>query len=106
MSYNADMPEYALILTILLVVTVFLHTYFKVKIYKSRIHFVALNGIILLVGIIWDNFAIARGHWSFGEQFLLGPRLGFMPIEEYGFAIIVVYFCLVVYKITEKRFNR
>lgn len=99
------MPEYALILIILLLVTVSLHTYTRVKVYSSRAQFITLNCIIILVTIVWDNFAIARGHWSFNPQFLLGPRIWYMPIEEYGFSFVVVYFCLVVYKVLEKRFK-
>jgi hypothetical protein len=40
---------------------------------------------------------------SFADEFLLGPRIGLLPIEEYGFFIIVAYFVLVVYKSIEKR---
>ncbi|MBI3380100.1 lycopene cyclase domain-containing protein [Candidatus Gottesmanbacteria bacterium] len=99
------MPEYAFILLLLLFITVLLHHRYKVKIYKSRAHLIATNIILLIVGILWDQYAISRGHWGFGQQFLLGPRIGFMPIEEYGFALITVYFVLVVFRIFEKKYN-
>lgn len=92
-----------MILTALLLISVFFHFTFKVKIYQSKTHLLITNAIILIVATIWDQYAISRGHWSFGRQFLLGPKIGFMPIEEYAFTLIVPYFGLVIFKILEKR---
>jgi lycopene cyclase domain-containing protein len=100
------MPEYALILLALLTITVFLHRRFKVKLFRSPSHSLVFWMIILAVGIAWDQFAISRGHWSFGEEFLLGLRLGWMPIEEYVFILIVGYFALAVYQIVGRRFRK
>lgn len=96
------MPEYALILLLLLLVTAFFHRQYKIKIFKSRLHLLIVYAIILFVGTIWDQIAISRGHWSFEEEFLLGPHIGLIPIEEYGFALILPYFGLVVYRIVGK----
>jgi len=96
------MPEYALILLLLLLVTVFLHYRFKITIFKSKYHLFIFYAVIFIVGILWDHFAIGRGHWIFGREFILGQYIGLIPIEEYLFVIIVFYFSLVIYKITEK----
>ncbi len=82
----------------------FLHLLFKIKIYKSKAHLIVTNIIILIVGTVWDQYAISRGHWSFGQQFLLGSKIGFMPIEEFGFIFITAYFGLVVFRILEKKY--
>lgn len=100
------MYEYALILLSLLLVTVFLHRRYKVKIFRSKSHLLISYAILLLVGISWDHFAIARGHWYFNEEFLLGVHLGLIPIEEYAFMIIVPYFGIVIYKLTEKHLKQ
>lgn len=97
------MPEYSLMLLILLFLAGFLHYFSKVKIFKSKSHFIFLYLVLLGVGTLWDQYAIYRGHWSFGKNFLLGPHLGYMPIEEYVFIFIVTYFILVVHKIMEKQ---
>ena len=97
------MPEYAAILILLLIVTIFLHKGYNIKIFKSKLHLFLVYAIFLAVGIAWDHYAIWRGHWSFGEKFLLGPKIGLMPIEEYGFGIVLPYFGLVIYKIIEKK---
>ena len=99
------MPEYFLILLSFLIITVFLHKKFKIKIYKSIKHLVITNLIFLVMGTVFDHFAIWRGHWSFGEKYLLGSKIGLMPIEEYGFILIMTYFIFVVYRILEKYIN-
>ena len=96
------MSEYALILVLVLLVTVFFHRKYKVKLFKSKRHILVAYAIIIFVGVIWDHIAIYRGHWSFGKKFLLGPHIGLMPIEEFSFGIIMPYFGLVIYKIAEK----
>ncbi|KPJ70825.1 hypothetical protein AMJ51_00865 [Microgenomates bacterium DG_75] len=96
------MPEYALILILLLFISVFLHRYFKLKLSKSKSHLFIFYAILFFVGIVWDQFAIGRNHWTYSEEFLLGPYVGFMPIEDYVFILVTPYFGLVVYKIIEK----
>ena len=104
------MPEYSLILLILFVVTLTIHHLFHLTIFKSMFrttgHIILFFGTILLVGIVWDQYAIWRGHWSFGRQYLLGPHIGYMPVEEYGFGIVMPYFGLVVYKLIEKSLKK
>lgn len=96
------MPEYAIVLSVILFVAMYLHRKYRVQIYKSRDHMIKTNLLLLVLGFFWDQMAISRGHWSFGQQFLLGPKIGLIPIEEFGFIFILSYFALVVYKITSK----
>ena len=96
------MPEYSFILLLFLVISFILQKKFKVIIFKNFKQFLFVEGIVFAAAILWDNYAIYRGHWSFGEKYLLGPKLGFMPIEEFAFVIITSYFGLVIYKISEK----
>ena len=99
------MPEYSLILLGIFLITMFLHWRFKIKLYKSRSHFVMYCATNVVIGSVWDQFAIARGHWSFNPRFLLGPKIGFMPIEEFFFILVLGYFGLVFYKILDKKYN-
>ncbi len=98
------MPEYLLILILVFLATVFLHIYFKVRIYKSPKHFIIFNSINVFLATIWDQIAISRGHWTFSKEFLLGPKIGFMPIEEFLFVLVLSYFALTFFKILEKKF--
>lgn len=98
------MPEYLLILLGLFVVTLFLHRQFKVKLFNSLSHLFIFNGISLFLATIWDQIAIYRGHWNFNEEFLLGPKIGYMPIEEFLFVVVLGYFAITLYKIIGDRF--
>lgn len=96
------MPEYAIILSVFFIVAAVVQKKYRLTIYRSTRQMVVTNLLFLLVAVAWDQYAIARGHWFFGEQFLLGPRIGYMPIEEFRFTFIMPYFVLVLYRLIEK----
>jgi lycopene cyclase domain-containing protein len=52
--------------------------------------FTYVFGFILV--LIWDNLAIARGHWWYNNQCLTGIKMGFVPIETF---ILLADFILV-----------
>ncbi len=97
------MPEYVSILVLLFLLAFFLHRQYRLKIFRSGKHLIVVWIIFVVVGTVWDHYAIARGHWFFGTEYLLGPKIGLMPIEEFGFILIVPYFCFVIYKLVEKK---
>ena len=44
----------------------------------------------VLVFVVWDLVAVARGHWSFdAAQILDAPRPGGLPVEELLFFLVV-----------------
>lgn len=96
------MPEYFFILVALGISAFLLQYLYHLKLYHSMGHMVRTNIVFLLIAIVWDHFAIARGHWFFGQQYLLGPRIGLMPIEEYVFVLVVPYMILVLFRLFEK----
>jgi isorenieratene synthase len=54
----------------------------------------------LLAGIpfvLWDVLVAGR-HWWFDDAYLLGPRLLGLPIEEWGFFLVVPLSCLYVWE--------
>lgn len=96
------MPEYLLILLGLLAVSFFLHKKFKLKLFENKRQLFAFYLIAYFIGIVWDNFAIWRGHWSYPGTHLLGINLGLAPIEDYLFILACNYFAIVVYKTITK----
>jgi lycopene cyclase domain-containing protein len=97
------MAEYLIILLGLLVVTIFLHKKFHLKIFETKKQMYVFFFIEYIIGIIWDSYAIFRGHWFYPKSGVLGIFIGNMPLEDYFFILIVPYFSLVIYKLIINR---
>lgn len=69
----------------------------KVAFYK---HWPRLFAGIALVGaafVAWDATFTYLGIWSFNPNFLLGPSLLGLPMEEWLFFLVVPYSCVFIY---------
>jgi len=91
--------EYFIILILLFLVTLFLETTFKVHLYNSIKERILIPIIFLVIGTIWDSFAVYLGHWSFDYSKMIGIKIGLLPLEEYLFFLIVPYFILTFYRV-------
>ena len=94
--------EYLFILLFLFLIAFCFQKYHKIKLFNNRKHILTFSFIVVLIGIIWDNFAVYRGHWFYPGKGILGIFLGLIPLEDYFFILVCAYFVLVVYKVTEK----
>lgn len=94
--------EYSLILLGLLFISIFLHKYFKIKIFDNKKQTICFCVLFLIIGTIWDNFAIYRGHWFYPGNGIIGVFIGLMPLEDYFFLLITSYFGLVLYQMIRK----
>jgi lycopene cyclase domain-containing protein len=50
--------------------------------------------------VIWDYFFTKYGVWSFNENYILGPTLLLLPLEEWLFFIFVPFACVFIYECT------
>ena len=100
------MFEYLLILIILLVVTLIIEKTNHIHLYRNRKERLEVIGLFFIVGVLWDTFAIWRGHWVFPPDKSLGIVIGLMPLEEYLFILIIPYFILTIYKIIDSKFKK
>src|ERR1700761_1345965 len=69
----------------------------KVAFYKTWKYLwrgVLLTGIFF---IVWDVLFTRLGVWSFNDAYILGIRIGGLPIEEWLFFIVVPYACAFIY---------
>jgi lycopene cyclase domain-containing protein len=49
--------------------------------------------------VIWDIFAIARGHWDYSPTYVTGWRLpGNLPVEELVFFAVIPICSLLTYE--------
>jgi len=61
---------------------------FNLRLFHSIREALIVFGSLLVIGSIWDSFAIFRGYWIYDRTFLVGVTIGFMPLEEYLFMLV------------------
>jgi lycopene cyclase domain-containing protein len=94
--------EYIAILVVLFSLGLYMEHRWKIHLYESRRERVLVVLIFFLIGVLWDTFAIWRGHWYFNEEKLIGVTIGLMPLEEYLFILIVPFWIITTYKVLTK----
>jgi len=99
------MFEYIIILSILLLVTIVLEKTHHIRLYHNLQEKLVIVGFFFIVGVVWDTFAIWRGHWAFPPGKNLGIVIGLMPLEEYLFVLIVPYFIITIYKLIDSKYK-
>jgi lycopene cyclase domain-containing protein len=78
--------------------------------FDKKVHFIsqwkfafAAIACMMLVFIPWDSVFTFYGIWGFNDEYTLGPRIAYLPIEEWlffpatHFAVIFMYECLNAY---------
>jgi len=69
----------------------------KAPFYKEWKHaFIAII-VSAIPFVIWDEVFTYMGLWGFNERYIIGIRIGSLPIEEIMFFICVPYACLFTY---------
>jgi lycopene cyclase domain-containing protein len=88
-----------LLLDLLIILFPFIFSFvWKFKYYKF---YKPLTASILIVGgsyIVWDALVTSRGDWWFNHEYLSGPEVLGLPIEEIMFFIVVPYACIFIYE--------
>jgi lycopene cyclase domain-containing protein len=70
----------------------------KVAFYKQWRWVFPAIAVNALVFILWDALFTAKGIWGFNPDYLLGPKLFGLPVEEILFFIAIPYACLFLYE--------
>ncbi len=85
-----DRFQYLLLMGACVVVTLPLEVGFRARVWRRpRRLFYALVPTVL-VFVVWDVVAIARGHWEFSDRYTTGWQLpGDLPVEELVFFLVV-----------------
>jgi len=95
--------EYLAILFSVFLISSSLKFKYKIQLFNSVKEGVLLAIALLVIGGLWDSYAILRGYWSFEEEFFIGVNIGVMPLEEYLFMLIIPFLVLVLYRIITKK---
>ncbi len=99
------MFEYITILIVLFLIVLVLEKTHHIHLFHNRKERLEIVGLFFIIGVLWDTFAIWRGHWVFPPENNLGIVIGLMPLEEYLFILIIPYFILTIYKIIDSKFR-
>jgi len=95
--------EYLATLIFVFLVSISLKLKYKIQLFNSVKEGLLLAILLLVIGGLWDTYAILRGYWSFREQFFIGIDIGVMPLEEYLFMLIIPFLVLVLYRIVTRK---
>jgi len=98
--------EYLAILISVFLVSMSLKLKYKIQLFNSVKEGLVLAILLLVIGGLWDSYAILRGYWSFEEEFFIGIDIGIMPLEEYLFMLIIPFLVLVLYRIVTRKSYR
>ena len=98
--------EYLLIEFGFFLIAFLIHKSSKIRLFKNKLQMLIVFASALIVGVLWDNYAVWRGHWYYPGQGILGIFIGYIPLEDYFFIIVVTYWIIVLYKFIEKKFEK
>lgn len=93
--------EYASYLGLVLFGALLARKFFRVK-FEFAESLLAILPVAVLF-ILWDIFAVWRGHWSFGLGKMLGVVVLNQPVEEIAFFFVIPYMYLTVWGILKGR---
>ncbi|MDD5254352.1 MAG: lycopene cyclase domain-containing protein [Candidatus Nanoarchaeia archaeon] len=94
--------EYLIIEIVCFLITFGVHKYYKVKLFRAKSQMITFWVLTFLLGTLWDQFAVYRGHWFYPGKGLIGLNIGLMPFEDYIFIFVVAYAILVMYQVSNK----
>ncbi|MFC1622232.1 lycopene cyclase domain-containing protein [Patescibacteria group bacterium] len=97
--------EYFLILIFFALLGFTLEKMHHIHLYHNRKERLIVVGIFFVIGVIWDTFAIWRGHWLFPDNKTIGIKIGLMPLEEYLFILVVPYTLITIYTVIHQKFD-
>ena len=84
--------EYFIVLAVCFIGPLILSFSRKINFYKYPFRLILAVLIPLILFLIWDFWAISRGHWSFNPNYITGFKILTIPLEEILF-FVVVPFC-------------
>ena len=85
------MPIYAIFLLTTLLIGLALNRYYSFKLFSRWRGFLAGFIVVIVPFLLWDVLATRDGHWAFNSEYILGPKLFGLPIEEISFFFVVPF---------------
>jgi lycopene beta-cyclase len=94
-----DRYQYLLLMGACAVITLPLEFVFRARIYRRPRRLVRAMWLPVVLFVVWDLVAIARGHWTFSERYVTGWQLpGAIPVEEIVFFLVIPLCALLTFE--------
>ena len=97
--------EYLFIEILVMCSLLILYKIFKLDFFKKKKELLKTIAVLFVIYFTWETFALIRGHWGFGEQFIIG-YIWLFPIEEILFIIFIATFLPIIFWEISKRVLR
>ena len=94
--------EYLIIEICIMLVIFSIHKLSKIKLFENKLQLIVIYASTLIIGGLWDNYAVWKGHWLYPGEGTLEIFLGYIPLEDYLFIILVTYAIVVGYAFNKK----
>ena len=102
-----DRYQYLAVLAACLVVTLPLEFVFRARVYRRPVRLLRALALPVLVFVLWDLVAIARGHWTFADRYVTGWELpGDLPVEELAFFVVIPVCALLTFEASRRTLGR
>jgi len=94
-----DRYQYLILMGLCLVLTLPLEFVFRARVWRRPARLVRALWPPLVVFVVWDLVAIARGHWTYSSRYTTGWTLpGALPVEEVVFFVVIPICGLLTYE--------
>ncbi len=85
-----DRYQYLILMGLCLLITLPLEFLFRARVWRRPRRLLAALWLPLVLFVIWDIGAIARGHWRYNRRYVTGWELPFrLPVEELVFFLVI-----------------
>ena len=96
---DLDRFQYLLLMGACLAITLPLEFVLGARVWRRPRRLIAALALPVALFVVWDLFAIDRGHWTYNPTYVTGWKLpGRLPIEELVFFIVIPICSLLTYE--------
>ncbi|HJY64048.1 MAG TPA: lycopene cyclase domain-containing protein [Ignavibacteria bacterium] len=78
----------------------------KINFYKSPARLIYSIIFPMIIFVVWDIYAVGKGHWSFNEKYITGLYILYLPIEEILFFIVIPFCALFSWEVVKYYSNK
>jgi len=71
----------------------------RVNFYKKWRYFIPAAAVVAIFFVAWDNWFTKQGIWGFNPAYIIGIKLGQLPLEEVLFFFCIPYACVFLYEV-------